>query len=110
MTLAHLDWTKFATELDGPRFARFHAGLTKFNAASLQPRVGDDSWRDVLAADSKVARAEIGYVEAVRRAIAPLTADIPDDVMQSLEPSNEVIDGRAIRCFLGSRRKLRSSR
>jgi hypothetical protein len=80
MMLADLDWTKFATELDGPRFARFHAALTKFNAASLQPRLGDDVWRDALAADSKVARAEIEYVEAVRRAIAPLTADVPDDV------------------------------
>jgi hypothetical protein len=73
------EWTDFANQLDGPRFARFHVALTKFNARSLEPDLPRARWHEDFAASCRVAEAETDYVEAVRSAIAPLTADIPDD-------------------------------
>src|SRR5919198_3187711 len=80
MRSANLDWTDFAAELEGPGFARFQRALTKFNGRSLQPRLPGESWRDDLAEADRVGRAEVDYIESVRRAIAPLTADVPGDV------------------------------
>jgi hypothetical protein len=75
-----LAWAKFAAELEGPRFAEFQRGLTRYNAQRLKPRLPASTWRQELAQECAVARAEVEFVEAQRRAIAPLVADIPDDV------------------------------
>jgi hypothetical protein len=74
------EWTRFATELEGPRFAQFQTGLTSFNAQRLKPSLPSLAWRKELARECEVARAEVESVEALRRAIAPLVADIPADV------------------------------
>jgi hypothetical protein len=75
-----LEWTNFASELEGPRFARFQRSLTKFNARSLEPLLPGGTWDEELAETAKVSRAEIAFVEALRRAIAPLVSDIPQAV------------------------------
>jgi hypothetical protein len=80
MNVVDLEWTNFAAELEGPRFARFQAFLTKFNARSLEPLLPGTASDHDLAEEHAVTRAEIAFVEAVRRAIAPLVADVPDDV------------------------------
>src|SRR5262245_20114444 len=77
---ANVDWTIFASQLEGPGFAQFQIALTKFNGSQLDPLLPMRVWDEELAAQSKVARAEIDYIEAVRRAVAPLTADIPAEV------------------------------
>src|SRR5512145_2747913 len=79
MNVVDLEWTNFAAELEGPRFARFQTFLTKFNARSLEPLLPGTASDDDLAEEHAVTRAEIAFVEAVRRAIAPLVADVPDD-------------------------------
>jgi hypothetical protein len=77
---ANVDWTTFASELEGPGFAQFQVALTKFNSTQLDPLLPGASWDEELAALSRVGRAEVQYVESVRRAIAPLVSDIPTEV------------------------------
>lgn len=77
---ANVNWTTFASELEGPGFAQFQVALTKYNASNLDPLLPDAGWDEELAASGKVARAEIDYIEAVRRAVVPLTSDIPGEV------------------------------
>ena len=74
------EWIKFAKQLEGPGFAAFHAALTTFNARELEPGLPHACWRKDLGQRHQVGEAEAEYVEAVRRAITPLTANIPDDV------------------------------
>jgi hypothetical protein len=80
MSVENFDWVRFATELEGPRFAQFHVALAKFNARCLEAQLPADDWREELAEASAVARAESEFVEALRRRIGPLVADIPQDV------------------------------
>jgi hypothetical protein len=79
MTTPELEWTRFASHLDGPGFARFQRELTRFNHCRLEPSLPDTRWRDDLQQACRVLEAEGDFVEAVRREIAPLTADIPAD-------------------------------
>jgi hypothetical protein len=74
------EWTKFASHLAGERFAEFQSALTRFNATRLQPALPDAEWKDDLAAEGEVSRAEVESIEAQRKAIAPLVSDIPTDV------------------------------
>jgi hypothetical protein len=46
----------------------------------LQPALPDDASGDELERESRVGAAEVTFVEALREAIAPLTANIPSDV------------------------------
>jgi hypothetical protein len=79
MKAAGLGWTRWAAELAGPRFAQFHTALTTYNAQRLQPMLPDATAPNQLMRDHAVARAEIEFVEAQRKALAPLTTDIPSD-------------------------------
>ena len=80
MSIGRLDWTGSAAQLEGPAFARFQIELTRFNARRLKPQLPAAGWRGELAAECEVAAAEVQFVESLRRRIAPLVADIPDDV------------------------------
>src|SRR3954462_10417061 len=71
------DWTRWAAELTGSRFGEFHVGLAKYNAARFQPGLPEDTPPNQLAHESRIAEAEIVFVEALRKAIAWRTADIP---------------------------------
>ena len=80
MPTADMKWTKKASDFEGPSFATFQTELAKYNGRQLNPALPSANWRDDIAAEAKVALAEVEYVEAVRKEIAPLVADIPDDV------------------------------
>jgi Iron-containing redox enzyme len=80
MVFVDFDWLRFASELEGRGFAQFQVALTKFNSRYLDPLLPDAGWDEALAASSRVGRAEVDYIESVRRAIAPLTSDIPAEV------------------------------
>ena len=74
------EWTTFASQLDGPGFARFQRKLTKFNRRRLEPSLPEPGWRGDVGEQCRVLQAEDAFVEAVRAEIAPLVADIPQDV------------------------------
>jgi Iron-containing redox enzyme len=75
-----LDWTRSAADLAGPGFARFQRELAKFNHRRLEPMLPAPGWRAELRDECLVVQAEREFVEAVRKEIAPLVADIPDKV------------------------------
>jgi hypothetical protein len=78
------NWTRWASELGGPRFAEFQTELTRYNAGRFQPNLPEETRSDELARDQAVARAEIAFIEAQRRELAPLVADIPSDTDEFL--------------------------
>lgn len=80
MYAPRLEWTTFASQLDGPGFARFQRELTKFNRRRLEPSLPEPGWRGDVGDQCRVLEAEGAFVEAVRAEIAPLVADIPQDV------------------------------
>jgi hypothetical protein len=80
MHAPRLDWTTFASQLDGAGFARFQRELTKFNRRRLEPSLPEPGWRGDVGEQCRVLEAEGAFVEAVGAEIAPLVADIPQDV------------------------------
>ena len=80
MTPHDLSWTETAAELQGPAFEGFQIELAKYNSRHLRPAFPTDAWRDELDEYATVTRAEGEYIEAVRREIAPLVADVPSGV------------------------------
>jgi hypothetical protein len=80
VTSNSLAWTADAAALQGPAFERFQVELARYNGRELEPRFPDETWREELDDHAQVARAEGEYIEAVRREIRPLLADIPSDV------------------------------
>jgi hypothetical protein len=73
-------WTRGARDLSGPRFAEFQRRLTEYNAARFAAELPDQDSPDVIADEAIVARAEVEFIEALRQAVAPSAADVPDDV------------------------------
>jgi len=74
------DWSNWAPELDGPRFAEFQIGLTNYNKRRFQPGLPEDTPVGHLRHEARIAEAELAFVKALRKAIAPLTANIPSEV------------------------------
>jgi hypothetical protein len=74
------DWTRGAADLTGPRFGQFQRELTRYNAQRFQPGLPEEASANQIVRDAQIAAAEIAFVESQRKAIAPLTPDIPDDV------------------------------
>jgi Iron-containing redox enzyme len=79
------NWTSWAGELTGPRFAEFQRALTKYNGSRFQPGLPEETLPDQLMCESSVAQAEIIFVESLRKVIAPWTADVPADVDQFID-------------------------
>jgi hypothetical protein len=79
MGVTGIGWTRFAGELQGPRFAQFQAALAGYNAARLTPRLPEDAPQNELAREQAIARAEIEFVEAQRKEIEPLVGNVPAD-------------------------------
>jgi Iron-containing redox enzyme len=77
MARARVEWTRWAGDLEGQRFAEFQTQLSRHNAHRFRPGLPEEAASDELATDERVARAEIEMVEALRRAVAPLIAKIP---------------------------------
>jgi hypothetical protein len=80
MHAPRLEWTTFASQRDGPGFARFQRELTKFNRRRLEPSLPEPRWRGDVGEQCRVLQAEDAFLEAVRAEIASLVADIPRDV------------------------------
>lgn len=97
MTTVDLSWTTGAQTLDGPAFEAFHRGLAQYNARQLEPRFPNTAWREELDDYSRVVRAEGEYIEAVRREMEPLVAEIPagvDDFIEWFEQLEETGPGQ----------------
>jgi Iron-containing redox enzyme len=73
-------WARHAGELDGPGFARFQRELARYNAARFRAQLPEEVPDGALSREAAWARAEIEFLEASRRAIAPLAANAPEDV------------------------------
>ena len=80
MALRDLLWTANAGQLEGPGFERFQVELANYNGRQLQPSFPNETWREDVDEHAQVKRAEGEYIEAVRREIGSLVADIPSDV------------------------------
>src|SRR5947209_7559513 len=72
-----VQWTRHAASLAGPGFALFHRKLAEFNHRRLQPQLPASGWSARIREQCLIVQAETEYVEAARREIAPLLADIP---------------------------------
>ena len=73
------DWTKSAANVEGPHFAKFQTALAKYNETRLDPGLPEETERDQVAQEARVAAAEIAFVEKLRKTIAPITKSIPSD-------------------------------
>jgi hypothetical protein len=73
------DWTTWAAELSGPQFAQAQIELTSYNTGRLESRLPDEAPADELERERAISAAEIAFIEAQRRAVAPLVAAIPSD-------------------------------
>jgi hypothetical protein len=79
MSATNDGWMRGAGELSGPHFAEFQAALANHNSRQLCPATPEEAQPDDLSREHEVARAEIEFIEAQRKEIAALTADIPSD-------------------------------
>src|SRR4051794_18737941 len=77
--MSQLGWTRFAEELDGPRFVEFQVALTHYNGTRLRPSLPEEASCDALKHEHAVAQAEVVFIEAQRKVLRPLTADVPSD-------------------------------
>ncbi len=73
-------WKSEARELEGRRFTKFQRELTRYNAARLEAKLPEEYSADALDREAMWARAEVEFVETLRRAIAPLSTNIPQEV------------------------------
>jgi hypothetical protein len=80
-----LSWTKTAGALSGSGFERFQTELCKYNGQQLLPDFPHNAWREEIDAYGQILRAEGEYIEAVRKEISPLCADIPTDVDEFID-------------------------
>src|ERR1051326_7639005 len=74
------DWTRCAADLTGPGFARFQRELASYNAQRFRPGLPEEVPANQIIRDAKIASAEVAFVESLRKAIVPLTSDIPSGV------------------------------
>ena len=74
-----MNWINGAAELTGQAFADFQVGLAHFNAVRFQPQLPDDIGSNQLENEYNVSTAEIAFIEALRKEIAPLADAIPSD-------------------------------
>jgi heme oxygenase-like protein len=71
---------QYADGLRGQDFAKFQKELTRYNAARFHAKLPEELSTDALMHEAKWARAEVEFVESLRRGIAPLAANIPSGV------------------------------
>ena len=72
-------WTRHAAELEGPGFAKFQRELTRYNGVRFRAQLPEEEADDPLEREAMWGWAEIRFIEALRRAVTPLTASAPDD-------------------------------
>jgi Iron-containing redox enzyme len=74
-----LQWTTFASQLEGSGFVTFQRELARFNRQHLQPGLPSKEDKHELESEARVLSAETDFVEAVRDRISSLARDIPGD-------------------------------
>jgi heme oxygenase-like protein len=79
MTSVQPEWICGAGDLHATRFAEFQTGLTHYNSRRFQASLPEEASPHQLALEGAVAAAEIEFIEALRKEIAPLTERIPCD-------------------------------
>jgi len=75
--MSALRWTRFAEDLSGPRFRQFQAALARYNGVRLEPALPEEVAPAALREECLIAQAEVAFIEAQRKVLQPLTADIP---------------------------------
>lgn len=68
-----------AESLEGAKFEDFHRALAAYNGRRFTPATESPHWEADLYEEGQVGLAESRYVEAVRRQVAPLLADVPNE-------------------------------
>lgn len=71
-------WLANAAELTGPGFHAFQVGLTEFNARRWSPALPGDDAVAAVDLEHEVAIAELRFLDAQRKALAPDAASIPE--------------------------------
>lgn len=72
-------WKREPRELEGEGFTKFQRELTRYNAARLEAKLPEEYSANSLDREALWARAEVEFVETLRRAIAPLASNIPKE-------------------------------
>lgn len=73
-----MNWTNGPADLTGPLFVDFQIGLSHFNADRFKLQLPEETDANQLENEFHVCAAEIAFIEALRKEIAPL-ADIPSN-------------------------------
>ncbi len=75
-------WARNARELQGAAFAKFQRELTRYNAGRFRAELPEAAPAPDNAVDREAtwARAEIEFIESLRRAIAPRASSIPGEL------------------------------
>jgi hypothetical protein len=71
---------RHAGELQGPGFAKFQRELARYNAARFRAQLPEEAPAASVSREAIWARAEIEFVEALRRVVTPLAVNVPKDV------------------------------
>jgi hypothetical protein len=71
---------RHAGELQGLGFAKFQRELAHYNVTRFRAQLPEEAPDGAIGREATWARAEIEFIGALRRAIAPLTANLPEDV------------------------------
>jgi hypothetical protein len=72
--------THRAHELEEQGFAQFQRELTRYNASRFQATLPEESFDGAIERERIWARAEIAFVESLRKAVAPLATNIPAEL------------------------------
>jgi hypothetical protein len=62
-----------------PDAEALHKGLAHWNHVRLSPAEPSDGWREELDQEIRMRRIEGAFIEAFRRHVAPLVAEVPQD-------------------------------
>jgi pyrroloquinoline quinone (PQQ) biosynthesis protein C len=68
-----------AGDLSGAAFEQFHRALARFNSMRLDPRLPTNSLEMEMNEEAEASLLESRYIEAVRRELAPMLNDVPQD-------------------------------
>src|SRR5690242_17509990 len=71
---------RHARELQGLGFAKFQRELARYNVARFRAQLPEEAPDGAIGHEAAWGRAEIQFIEALRRAIAPLAVNVPEGV------------------------------
>jgi heme oxygenase-like protein len=71
---------RHARELQGLGFTKFQRELARYNVARFRAQLPEEAPDGAIGHEAAWGRAEIQFIEALRRAIAPLAVNVPEGV------------------------------